>query len=48
MYGEDGIPVILILDGKTLKVKGEWKGYDQSGGYTQKQLAVLKSLGVKG
>ncbi|HEY3779612.1 MAG TPA: TlpA disulfide reductase family protein [Fimbriimonadaceae bacterium] len=47
MYKETGIPVILILDGKTLQIKGKWEGYDASGGYGQQQLKVLKSLGVK-
>jgi thiol-disulfide isomerase/thioredoxin len=44
---DKGIPIVLILDGKTLQIKGHWLGYDQSGGATAQQLAVLKSLGVK-
>jgi thiol-disulfide isomerase/thioredoxin len=44
---DQGIPIVLILDGKTLQIKGHWLGYDQSGGATSEQIAVLKKLGVK-
>lgn len=48
MLGIEGIPVVIILDGKTLQEKGRWVAYDMSGGHTRQQLALLKKLGVKG
>ncbi len=28
LYKVDGIPVLFIIDGKTMKVQGNWAGYD--------------------
>jgi thiol-disulfide isomerase/thioredoxin len=44
LLGVEGIPTVIILDGKTLKEKGRWVGYDPAS--IEAQTKALKSLGV--
>ena len=48
LLGISGLPVVIILDGRTLKEKGRWTSIDTSGGLIKEQLKMMKSLGVKG
>jgi thiol-disulfide isomerase/thioredoxin len=48
ILGLQGIPVVVILDGKTLAQKGIWKdGLDPTGKAEAQQVALLKAMGAK-
>jgi thiol-disulfide isomerase/thioredoxin len=48
ILGLQEIPVVVILDGKTLSEKGRWtNGLDPTGKAESEQLKLLRSMGVK-
>jgi thiol-disulfide isomerase/thioredoxin len=48
VLGLQSIPVVIILDGKTLAEKGRWaNGLDPSGNAERQQAKILASLGAR-